>query len=115
LDKTRRSLAPPFSQSPPSVAQELPTEICENMMAAKIKMLKLLQEMRGLAEVTNRRPVPRHPGLFLLQLRSHMMRRLGPQRNHIPIAGLNDGGVENPVKITFLGKTASVPPSLSPA
>lgn len=41
-------------------------------MAMKIKMLKLLTEHRGYAQVTNRRPVPRPPGLFLMQLREHL-------------------------------------------
>jgi hypothetical protein len=84
-------------------------------MATKIKMLKLLQETRGLAEVTNRRPQSRVPGLFLLQLRSHLLRKAGPHRNHIPINGLDDRDIENPVKITFLSKAEPAQPSLSPA
>ena len=39
-------------------------------MAAKVKMLTLLQEIRGLAQITNRRPPPRSPGLFFTQLRA---------------------------------------------
>jgi len=42
-------------------------------MAAKVKMLKLLQEIRGFAEIANRRPPPRCPGLVLTQIRAHGM------------------------------------------
>ena len=39
-------------------------------MAAKIKMLTLLQEFRGFDQIVNRSPVSRSPGLFLAQFRS---------------------------------------------
>jgi hypothetical protein len=42
-------------------------------MAAKVKMLKLLQEIRGFAEISNRRPPPRSPTLVLTQIRAHGM------------------------------------------
>jgi hypothetical protein len=38
-------------------------------MAKKVMLLKLLQEMRGYQHVTNRRPVPATPLLYLMQLR----------------------------------------------
>jgi hypothetical protein len=38
-------------------------------MAAKVKMLTLLQEMRGFAQIANRHPSPRSPGLFLAEFR----------------------------------------------
>ncbi len=40
-------------------------------MAAKVKMLKLLQEIRGFADIANRRPPPRCPTLVLTQIRAH--------------------------------------------
>lgn len=40
-------------------------------MATKIKVLKLLQEIKGYAQITNRRPAPRPPMLYLMQLRAH--------------------------------------------
>lgn len=40
-------------------------------MATKIKVLKMLQEVKGYAQITNRRPAPRPPLLYLMQLRSH--------------------------------------------
>jgi hypothetical protein len=39
-------------------------------MAAKVKILTLLQEIRGFAQIANRCPPPRSPGLFLAQLPS---------------------------------------------
>ncbi len=39
-------------------------------MATKIKVLKLLQESTGYAQITNRRPAPRPPLLYLMQLRA---------------------------------------------
>ena len=38
-------------------------------MATKVKLMKLLQEVRGLAEITSRRPLPKPSVLFLMQLR----------------------------------------------
>jgi hypothetical protein len=49
-------------------------------MAAKIQMLKLLQEIRGFAELSNRRPPPRSPGLLLTQIRAHMPQNASPKR-----------------------------------
>jgi len=39
-------------------------------MATKIKVLKMLQEVSGYAQITNRRPTPRPPFLYLMQLRA---------------------------------------------
>ena len=39
-------------------------------MAAKVNILTLLQEINGFAQIANRCPTPRTPGLFLAQLRS---------------------------------------------
>jgi hypothetical protein len=49
-------------------------------MAAKIRMLKLLQEIRGFAQLANRHPQPRSPGLFFTQTRSHNLQGLVPKR-----------------------------------
>ena len=40
-------------------------------MATKIKVLKMLQAVKGYAQISNRRPAPRPPLLYLMQLRSH--------------------------------------------
>ena len=74
-------------------------------MAAKVKLMKLLQEMRGLAEITARRPQPRSPGLFLIQLRSHMMSTTHPSRKRIVVDGLEEVDIPSPVKITHLGQS----------
>ena len=69
-------------------------------MAAKIRIMKMLQEMRGLAEVTNRRPPPRQPGLFLVQLRSHVYQTSQPKRKQtIAVDGLEGIDIPHPVKI----------------
>lgn len=75
-------------------------------MAAKLKMLKLLQEMRGFAQITNRRPQARPPGLYLLQLRSHLMGATSPQgKRTIAIEIQDQPDVPQPVKITHLKRT----------
>ena len=45
-------------------------EVKNKLMAAKVRMLKLLQEIRGFAEIANRRPPPRSPTLVLTQIRA---------------------------------------------
>lgn len=72
-------------------------------MAAKILMMKLLQELQGFAEITQRRPQSRSPGLFMMQLRSHSSHTTLPnaRRNiviHLPEALTAPA----PVKITHL-------------
>jgi len=49
-------------------------------MATKMKMMKLLQEMQGLAQMSQRRPQAKSPGLFLLQLRSHVRQTSAARR-----------------------------------
>jgi len=69
-------------------------------MAAKLKMLKLLLEIRGFAKVTNRRPPPRSPDLFLAQLRAEGDRTaLRRQRLNITIDPSNQPDVPLQVKI----------------
>jgi hypothetical protein len=69
-------------------------------MAAKIKIMKMLQEIRGLAEITTRRPAPRQPGLFLIQLRSHVQHTTQERRKHtIAVHALERADIPHPVKI----------------
>ena len=49
-------------------------------MATKIKLMRLLQEIRGHAEITNRRPAPRQTTLYLMQLRGRAAESLSPKR-----------------------------------
>lgn len=39
-------------------------------MAMKLRMIKLISEYQGYAQVTNRRPVPKRPLLYLMELRA---------------------------------------------
>jgi hypothetical protein len=52
-------------------------------MATKIKLQKLLQEVAGYAQITNRRPPPRPPLLFLMQLRTQHAPASLPKRRLI--------------------------------
>ena len=72
-------------------------------MAGKMKMMKLLEEIRGFAEFTNRRPQARPVGLFLVQMRSHLTHTTvsNPRRN-IAITGPAPSDLPHPVKITHL-------------
>jgi hypothetical protein len=72
-------------------------------MAAKVKLMKFLQELRGLAEITARRPQPRAPGLFLIQLRSHLLDTTHPLRKRISVDVQEQPDIPHPVKITHLG------------
>ncbi len=72
-------------------------------MAAKIRIMKLLQEMRGFAQVTNRLPPQRQPGLFLMQLRSHVGQTTRPiMKRVITVEVQEPQYVAEPVKITHL-------------
>ena len=69
-------------------------------MAAKIRMLKLLQEIRGFAEIAKRRPQPRAPGLVLMQMRSHVIQAALPKRKLSVHVDLQDRlNNSHPVKI----------------
>ena len=67
-------------------------------MAAKLKMLTLLQEMRGFALVLNRLPAPRSPGLFLAQLRLHG-NQAAWHRRRLSIAIDPPGQPETPLQV----------------
>jgi len=49
-------------------------------MATKMKLIKMLQEVKGLAQITNRKPAPRPPFLYLVQLRSQSAQVETPRR-----------------------------------
>ena len=70
-------------------------------MATKINMLKLMQEINGMAEM-NRRPAPQPP-LYPMQLRPRTFQPVLP-RHRLPIRidPKDQGTVAVPVKITFL-------------
>ena len=78
-------------------------------MATNIKMLKLLQEMRGFAQLAQRRSSPK-PGLFLLQLRAHL-NQTTPRRQRltIPVQMYELPDIPNLVKITHITPVSSDP------
>ena len=49
-------------------------------MATKMKLIKMLQEFKGLAQITNRRPAPRPPLLYLMQLRTQAAQAVTPRK-----------------------------------
>jgi hypothetical protein len=49
-------------------------------MATKMKLIKMLQENKGLAQITNRRPAPRPPLLYLMQLRTQVAQAVTPRK-----------------------------------
>ena len=49
-------------------------------MATKMKLIKMLQENKGLAQITNRRPAPRPPLLYLMQLRTQSTQTNTPRK-----------------------------------
>ncbi len=81
-------------------------------MATRVKMLKLLQEMRGFAEVTNRRRITRHPGLLTIQLRSPALQaaKSSPRRT-IPIAVKEPCDIPHPVRIIHIKSQPAAKPA----
>jgi len=49
-------------------------------MATRVNILKLIQEIHGFARVTHRRPQPRPPALFLMEIRSQTRYSEVPKR-----------------------------------
>ncbi len=85
-------------------------------MAAKIKMLKLLQEIRGFAEMSRRRPPPRLPALMLSQMRSHVVQATLTKRRLNVRTSVNDrAAVSRPVRIVHVkhGPAAQAAPPAS--
>jgi hypothetical protein len=76
----------------------------DTLMAAKVMMLKLLQEMQGFVDMAQRRPQPQPSGLVLIQLRSRpAYTRLPPRRRGIVVDVKDLEEIQYPVKITHLG------------
>ena len=72
-------------------------------MAAKMNINKLLQEILGFAEITNRHAHPRRTTPFCLQMRAQAARLRLPRHKidiHIELQDLPD--VAHPVKITHV-------------
>ena len=78
-------------------------------MATKVKLMKLLQEIRGFAEMSQRRSQSKAPGLFLLQLRSQFNQATARKRRlRIPIQMHELPDIPKLVKINHIkGKTSA--------
>ena len=81
-------------------------------MAMKIKLMRLLQEVRGHAVITNRRPAPRPPTLYLMQMRERAAQVQSPKRRLAVMTDIKDS-VSTPLPITHIqvdeSATATVP------
>jgi hypothetical protein len=86
-------------------------------MATKMKMMKFLQEVRGMADIADPGHLPKPTALYLAQLQSHMRTARRPKRRFIiPITLQNATDIPNPVKITFLAPIATeIQPAPIPA
>jgi hypothetical protein len=74
-------------------------------MATRMKMLKLVQEMRGLAQITNRRPQQRQPVTAVLEVRPPNRRSATFKRKLlIQIQVQEPPDIPHPVKIKFLDR-----------
>ena len=84
------------------MARELRVTSQIERMATKVRLMKLLQEIRGYAQISQRRQQPKPPGLFLLQLRSHLNQPARRRRLIVPIQMHENPDIPNPVKITII-------------
>src|SRR4051812_123787 len=77
-------------------------------MATKIKIMKMLQEIRGFSELGHKQPGPKPSTLFLMQVRTRKA-EMHRTRQQIDIAfDLQDiATLPTPVKINFVGSPAT--------
>ncbi len=82
----------------------------EGDMANKAKLMKFLEEVRGYAQVTNRRPAPRPSVLYLMQLRSQNAQATATKRRLIVVTETQENaGAPLPIKITHLKTEETFP------
>lgn len=75
-------------------------------MAAKIKVMKMLQEIRGFAQVTNRRPPARHPDIALIPGRSPVLAPAASRKRVLSINVQEPLGIPDPVRIKHVNSRA---------
>lgn len=79
-------------------------------MATKIKLMKVLEEIRGYAQITNRRPAPRPPMLYLMQLRNQTAQaNTVSRRLTVAVDAGENPTAPSPIKITHLKSCESFP------
>lgn len=73
--------------------------------------MKLLQEVRGMAEITNRRFVPKPPMLYLMELRARSVATGGTASRKliIRVDARDSADVPDPVRINFVCQPAVEP------
>jgi len=77
-------------------------------MAMKIKMLTLLQEQRGYAQVTDRLPAPQPGVLFLMKLRARTAPTASPRRRlSIVVETAKTPATPLPVKINHVSPNSA--------
>ena len=82
-------------------------------MATKVKLMKFLQEIRGLTEMRRRLPAPKPSALYLMQLRSHVAEASHARRKLTVSIDLKDSvTLPHPVKINHVKPTLTqqIPP-----
>ena len=85
-------------------------------MATRMNMMKLLQEVRGFAQLTNRRPLTRTPLPLLLQWHGPGFKSAEVKRKKtIRICIQEPNDIPRPVPIKFVSQNAVEPTSLSDA
>jgi len=73
----------------------------QGIMANKASLMKMIQVIRGYAEITNRRPAPRPPVLYLMALREQQPAYPSkPQRLTTVWENVSDAPL--PIKITHV-------------
>jgi hypothetical protein len=77
-------------------------------MATRVNMMKLLQQARGMAEMTGRRPQPRSPGPLLLQVRAPKWKSSAAKPRRIIRINIQDPpDIPHPVAILHLDSAGS--------
>jgi hypothetical protein len=72
-------------------------------MANKAKLMKFLQEVRGYAQITNRRPAPRPSVLYLMQLRGRNGQANVPKRKLVVVTETQENAnTPLPIKINHV-------------
>lgn len=75
-------------------------------MAAKVRMLKLLHEIRGYAEIVNRCPPPRSPAVLVAQMRPTVLQPILPRRTlSVTMVEADSSNIPHPVKINHVKQT----------
>ena len=78
-------------------------------MATKDKFMRLLQEVRGLAEIKRHQPLSKQSPLFLMQLRSHLTSTSRPKDRLVVAVDMKEMmNFPSPVKITHLKADSGV-------